>query len=236
LFNGTTQIAHGELVRMSANNTFVRAQADTSPHVAGLIGVNGSGVVGPGGPANIFPIGAQLDVLLETGLTPAAGQIVFVSATTAGRGTTVAPVIAVAVGVIEDASAYARTRLVTIGTVAGAGAVGAQGAQGFQGATGTQGAQGSAGVQGSQGAQGAQAGLAGLKIAAVIGSTTGPFPFACTFAGAAIGDIVVYADDQTGVIDATSNFEATISVTGQLQQLTTFPGANIRVLIFLRTP
>jgi hypothetical protein len=170
LINGTgTQVVRGEVARVSATNTFVRAQADSGPHLAGLVGVNGSGTIGAGGNANIFTTGAVVDVLLETGLTPIAGQTVYVSATVAGRGTNVAPGTAVALGTIETVAQYPRTGLVQIALAFGAsggsgfqgaqGSTGVQGAQGFQGtsgsgAQGSQGAQGSTGVQGNQGSQG----------------------------------------------------------------------------------
>jgi hypothetical protein len=154
---------HGEVVRISAPGTFVRAQADSAPHLAGLVGINGVGSIGPGGSANIFTTGAQVDVLLETGLTPVAGQQVYVSATVAGRGTNVPPGTAVILGVIETAAQYAATGLVQIALAletGASGATGPQGAQGAQGATGAQGFQGTQGAQGATGAQGFQ-GVAG---------------------------------------------------------------------------
>lgn len=166
LINGTgTAVVHGEVVRVSATNTFVRAQADSAPHLAGLVGVNGSGTVGVGGSANIFTVGAMVDVLLETGLTPVAGQTVYVSATVAGRGTNIAPGTAVVLGTIETVAQYARSGIVQIalalatGTSGGSGPQGAQGTQGAQGVAGSQGAQGSQGTSGAQGAQGAPASI-----------------------------------------------------------------------------
>lgn len=151
--NGTgTPLVHGEVVRVSVTNTVVRAQADSAPHLAGLLGINGSGTIGAGGSANIFTAGAQIDVLLESGLTPVAGQTIYVSASAAGRGTNVAPGTAVVLGTIETAVQYVRTGLVQIAlalatsTSGGTGAQGAQGAQGTQGATGAQGSQGTQGL------------------------------------------------------------------------------------------
>ena len=160
LINGAgVAVLHGQVVRVISTNTFALAQADSAPHLAGSIGINGSGTVGPGGNANIFSTGAQVDILLETGLTPVAGQTVYVSATVAGRGTNVAPGTAVALGTIETAGAYARTGCVTVALAIGSGGgggTGAQGAQGFQGTAGAQGAQGFQGTQGAQGFQGFQ--------------------------------------------------------------------------------
>ncbi len=159
LVNGAgSSVVHGEVVRVSAPNTFTRAQADSGPHLAGLIGVNGSGTIGVGGSANIFTTGALVDVLLETGLTPAAGDAVYVSAAVAGRGTNVPPGTAVQIGVIETAAQYATTGIVQVAlkTSGSSGGGGAQGAQGFQGTAGAQGLQGLQGLQGFQGTAGAQ--------------------------------------------------------------------------------
>lgn len=177
LVNGTGGIVvHGEIVRVSAANTFVRAQADSAPHLAGLIGVNGSGSIGVGGSANIFTTGALIDVLLETGLTLTPGQTVYVSSTIAGRGTNVPPGTAVVIGTIETTAQYVRTGIVQVamalssGGSGGTGPQGPQGAQGFQGVAGS-GSQGNQGVQGAQGSQGATGtGSQGAQGAAGTGS------------------------------------------------------------------
>lgn len=68
LANGAgSAVVHGELVRASANKTFARAQANTLGNSDGYIGVNGSGTIGIGGPAQIFTSGGQLDVLMVSG-------------------------------------------------------------------------------------------------------------------------------------------------------------------------
>jgi len=122
LINGSGSVlVHGEIVRVSGVNTVSRAQADSGSHLTGLAGVNGSGSIGVGGSANIFTTGAQADVLLETGLTPVAGQTVYVSATVAGRGTTVSPGTAVAIGTIENVTQYATLKLVQVALAIGAG-------------------------------------------------------------------------------------------------------------------
>lgn len=186
LVNGTgTLVVHGEVVRVSAMNTFVRALSPGA--LTGLLGVNGSGSVGPGGAANIFTTGALVDVLLEIGLTPLPGQSVYVSAAVAGRGTNVAPGTAVVLGTIETAAQYVRTGVVQIAlalsTGAGGGGTGPQGAQGFQGVAGTagaQGAQGLQGVQGSQGFQGSQGPAAGFATPSDIGPNEGVVGIAST--------------------------------------------------------
>ncbi len=159
-------LIQGELVRVSATNGIVRAQADSSGHVLGYEGVVQSGKVGPGGPVIVRTAGRER-VLLVPGLTVAASDLLYVSAAVAGRGTNVAPGIPVPVGTIVDASDYATDNSViatvpAIGVAGGSpgaqgatGAQGAAGAQGAQGATGA-GAQGATGTQGAQGANGAQ--------------------------------------------------------------------------------
>lgn len=126
LFNGTgSPVIHGEIVRVSSNKTFSRSLSPSA--LAGFIGVNGSGTVGPGGVANIFTTGASVDVLLESGLTPSAGDTVYVSASVAGRGTNISPNTSVIVGTIEDVNAYVRTGLVTVALTIGASASGSGG-------------------------------------------------------------------------------------------------------------
>jgi hypothetical protein len=170
----------GELVRLVSSNTVGKAQADSLPHVLGFYGVVASGVVATGGYVNILSATSSGRVLLESGLTPSAGDTLYISATVAGRATNVAPAIAVSIGSIIDASAYALFGYVEC--VAGAGGSGSTGVQGVQGSQGAQGSQGpygpvgntgavgpagpqgtpgsagAAGVQGSQGAQGFQGG------------------------------------------------------------------------------
>jgi hypothetical protein len=132
-------------------------QADAAPHLIGYAGVARSGLVNAG------PVDAAVNgvtpVLLEAGLTPVAGQLLYVSATQPGHATNIAPVNLFQIGSIKDASAYARTGLViaiVAGVAGGAGGLGAQGAQGSGGTQGPSGAQGGAGAQGSTGSQGAQ--------------------------------------------------------------------------------
>lgn len=97
----------GMVVRISGARRGVRAQADSTANVQGLAGVNASGIVGVGGPANIASVAFRQKVLCETGLTLAAGQTLYVSPTTAGCATNIAPAIAVAIGVVEDVGSYA---------------------------------------------------------------------------------------------------------------------------------
>jgi hypothetical protein len=103
----TVALTRGMVVRIVANKSVVRAQADSTPHLQGLCGIVNAGSVAPGGPST--PIVCEAfaqSVLLEVGLTPIAGQTLYVSAAVAGRATNVQPTNAVAIGTIEDASTY----------------------------------------------------------------------------------------------------------------------------------
>ena len=105
----------GMIVRLKpgANNNVVRAQADSSPHVQGVNGVVVSGSFAPGTSLLVGSVGRQV-VQMESGLTPAVGDIVFVSAITPGKGTNVLPALATAIGTIVDVTNYARLNIVTV--------------------------------------------------------------------------------------------------------------------------
>ena len=106
-------LVRGMLVRVSAANGVVRAQADSAAHLQGLAGVVNSGFVGVGGPCtNVIGNSLRQPVLLETGLTPAAGDTLYVSSSTAGRAPNVAPANIVAIGTIVDVSQYSRNSMV----------------------------------------------------------------------------------------------------------------------------
>jgi hypothetical protein len=181
--NGTgTPILYGELVRVIGPGSLGRMQADSAPHLLGYLGVSRSGVANPGGVVDVCIEGVT-PILLETGLTLAAGDKLYVSATVAGRATNVAPANALQVGIVLSTSSYLTTGTVGALVGGGGGAQGAQGPsggpQGPQGAQGTpggpqgfQGPQGSLG--GSQGAQGAQGAAASAqKFALFYGLTAG---------------------------------------------------------------
>lgn len=125
--NGTGgTLRQGEVLRMTTiANTVLRGDAVVDP--AGFVGVALSGVVGPGGPVNAVTSGAAR-VLLEAGLTPAASDALYVSATTPGRATNV-PTPGVVIGEITDASKYAATGTVEA-IITGAGASGSAGGGG----------------------------------------------------------------------------------------------------------
>lgn len=129
LINGAgSGLVDGELVRVSANKTVARASAAAPTTVAGFIGaVSTSSVIGVGGIANVV-VGGVARVRMETGLTLAAGQTLYVSATVAGAATNVEPAgNAVAFGVIKDTTGYATATpyvVAEIGSLAGSTASG----------------------------------------------------------------------------------------------------------------
>ena len=135
-----TPLLSGEIVRVSGEKLCLRAQANSALNVAGLCGVVISGVV-PSGRAYVAQKG-KIPVLMEPGLTVAGGDTVYVSTSTAGRGTNVAAAGRPSLGTITDTSQYARTgAVVCILTDSGAGGiVGPRGATGVAGATGATGA------------------------------------------------------------------------------------------------
>lgn len=121
----TAAFTRGMLVRISATNAVRRAQADSSANLQGLVGVVDSGSVGVSGFPNVVAASPKQSVLLETGLTPLAGQTLYVSASVAGRATNVPPTIAVAIGTILDATAYSRNATVIAAVVLPATSTGA---------------------------------------------------------------------------------------------------------------
>jgi hypothetical protein len=158
-FNGdSVSLTAGMIVRLKpgANNTVVRAQADSAPHVQGVNGVVVSGAAAPGGILTVACIG-RATVQLASGLTPSVGDTVYVSPTVPGKGTNVQPGVIATIGSIADISNYVASGTVEVDVAIGdQGTAGATGPQGPQGATGVQGFQGAGGSQGAQGATGLQ--------------------------------------------------------------------------------
>lgn len=106
-------VARGMIVRATAGvRQTLLAQADTLGNLASIIGV-ANNATGAGGIYNAVTAGTA-ECLLETGLTPAGGQIVYVSASVAGRGTTVTPAKAISIGTIINASLYSLNGRVTV--------------------------------------------------------------------------------------------------------------------------
>ena len=100
----------GEVVRISANLTVTRAQADTVAHATGVVGVTRT-AISTGARGGVVNQGLGF-TLLEAALAPAAGNLLWLSATAPGRATNVmpaAPLPAVYLGVIKDALPYATT-------------------------------------------------------------------------------------------------------------------------------
>jgi hypothetical protein len=114
-FNNASGVAlsRGMIVRAVAGvRQTALAQANTLANLAPILGV-ANNATGIGGLYNAVTAGT-VEGLLEIGLSPVAGQPVYVSASVAGRGTTVASALPVQIGTITDATKYATTGRVTI--------------------------------------------------------------------------------------------------------------------------
>lgn len=119
----------GMVVRVSADNRVVRAQADSTDNLNGLLGVNASGSIEIGGPVNAVCAAVRQPVLCEAGLTLAAGDQLYVSDTQAGYATNVQPAIAAAFAIVEDVGPYTRNQQVfaAISPAGGGGSAGSCG-------------------------------------------------------------------------------------------------------------
>lgn len=106
--NGVTQVVRGELLRIISADTVGRMQANAAANLLGYMGVARSGVINPTGSIDVCVNGVE-EILLAAGLTPVAGETLYVSATVAGRATNIAPAIAFPIGVIKNAAEYATT-------------------------------------------------------------------------------------------------------------------------------
>ncbi len=193
-YNGeATALVSGEVVRVDPGvaQTVVRAQSPGQ--VQGLLGVVNSGVVGPGGTVNAVYCGIT-PVRLDVGLTPQAGNALYVSAVTAGRASTVVAASG-SIGTVLDTAGYATTDLVLALFLAAGGAAGAQGATG---ATGVQGATGVTGATGA-GASVSVVNLAALSALSTAGLVQGTHAFVQT-------KRVPYVLDKTGTGTPTGNF------------------------------
>jgi len=105
-------VVRGQIVRATTGVN----QATTALATAGAANLAGvvSSLRASAGAAFQSAVDGAVLVLLETGLTPVGGQKVYVSATVAGRGTTVAPSVAEFVGFVVDASLYTTQGLVQV--------------------------------------------------------------------------------------------------------------------------
>lgn len=111
LTSGDGGIVAGMLVRQilgGAVSTVTRAQADTLGHSQGNLYVVEFSTTAPGGKV-LGDLAGRKRILLEAGLSPVNGNVLYLSAITAGRATNVRPVIATAIGIgtVLDASTYA---------------------------------------------------------------------------------------------------------------------------------
>ncbi|HEV3059620.1 MAG TPA: hypothetical protein VGY48_15325 [Vicinamibacterales bacterium] len=115
--NGTTTTVVGMIGRVASTGRVELAQADTLAHLAGLVGVVRSGSVAAATNALEVATHGHQKVLLETGLTPNPGDVIWVSATVAGRGTNVQPIapnISFPIGTIKTTTAYATKGVVGV--------------------------------------------------------------------------------------------------------------------------
>lgn len=106
-----SELATGEVVRMSGNDAVTRSQADAAANAQGTIGVVGSLSIPNAASGSVVTEG-KTTVLLQAGLVGvAAGQTLWVSPTVAGRATNVKPSgvgeIEICIGIIKDATNYA---------------------------------------------------------------------------------------------------------------------------------
>lgn len=109
-FTAGENLTAGQLVRISANDTVLKALA-TSLANARVVGVAEDAILSAAAGDITTGDGANIEnAQLATGLTLAAGDEIFLSAATAGSGTNVEPTasgeVVIKVGVIKDASGY----------------------------------------------------------------------------------------------------------------------------------
>lgn len=102
--NSGASLPRGSIVRPSGNGQGTAALAGDA---GGLLGVyqSGGAALPTNGRGTAIPVG-EATVLLETGLSPSANEVLYLSDTTAGRATTVRPATPRVVGVISDAGYY----------------------------------------------------------------------------------------------------------------------------------
>lgn len=115
-YNGdTVPLTRGHIVRLKSavNNNVVRAQGDTAAHIQAVNGVVAQGAAAPGSAVLVACIGRQL-VQMEPGLTLKTSDIVYVSASTPGKGTNVLPAQVAAIGFVADASMYSSTGMAAV--------------------------------------------------------------------------------------------------------------------------
>jgi hypothetical protein len=110
---GSDPLVLGEIVNVRGGNDFVeRADATASITFIGTIGVVAVATIS-GGETGAIAVAGEAVVFLEAGLTPIAGQKIYVSATTPGRGTNVAPTNIIPIGVIRSTANYGSANQVS---------------------------------------------------------------------------------------------------------------------------
>ena len=106
---GTTAVSPGDIVRITGNGTAGRAQANNIATLDKLFGiVQASAPLASGSSFQVVLQGA-CRVRLETGLSPVAGQTLYVSASSAGAATNVAPPNAAVIGTVVNTTGYSTS-------------------------------------------------------------------------------------------------------------------------------
>lgn len=188
--NGTQRVVVGEIVRVASTKKLEKSQANLADNFAGTIGAVASGSVAPNGPDVAVVLSGRTFVLLETLLTPLAGQVLWLSASVEGRATNIQPSgdgnFIFPIGTIKNADGYARTGGVigdvnSLDSVYNAAIANSTGASGVSGATGATGATGAAIKYAMFFGLTAGTGMAGTDYAATVavktGAGTGRVPF-----------------------------------------------------------
>lgn len=103
---GPVNLGPGEVVRIFGDGKVYQAIAIDAGHIAGTVGVALAPILF-GATGSVVTAG-QAQIRLETGLTPVAGDRLWVSPTAYGRATNVEPgAFRLMVGIVKDASGYA---------------------------------------------------------------------------------------------------------------------------------
>jgi hypothetical protein len=106
----TGPVSQYRLVRLVGSDTVAVAQADTLGH-AYVFGLTVTDTVTGGTAVSVQTVGHTMKMPVVGGLTLNAGDVLYLSDTTAGKATNVAPGYPVVVGVVLDADAYSPSNL-----------------------------------------------------------------------------------------------------------------------------
>lgn len=204
--NGSTRLVLGEVVKILSTKRLEKSIASATN---GTIGVVMSGSVAALAPDVVIALSGTTPVFLEDGLTPSAGQILWLSASVAGRATNIqpggeSPPPGFPIGTITDAGQYTRTGRVIADVNSLSSVVAA--------AAGTGGATGVAGATGATGATGA--GATGATGSGATGATGAGATGATGVAGAAggISKFAMFFGLTAGTGSAGTDYAATVAV------------------------